>query len=90
MELKLLLLRYNMLSKERTTAAYMWRCDGERACYESKWSVCVDEMVKMRNDLRKSGYEFARVGSKVATSGIGYNVYKIVPMNDEEESVYPL
>lgn len=83
MELKLLLLRYNMLSKERTTAAYMWKHDGERACYESRWSVCVDEMMKMRNDLRKYGYEFARVGSKV-TGRIGYSVYEIVPINDEK------
>lgn len=80
MELKLLLLRYNMLSKEKATAAYMWKYNGESACYESKWSVCVDEMMKMRDDLRKYRYEFACVDSKVA-GGIRYDVYEIVPIN---------
>ena len=35
-ELKLALLRYNMLSKERADAAYMWRHAGESACDEAK------------------------------------------------------
>ena len=79
-ELKLLLLRYNNLSKERAKAAYMWRCTGEGLCYEAKWSKCVDEMEKMRNDLRSHGYEFAHTDSKIVDR-IRYDVYEIVPVN---------
>ena len=83
MELKLLLAKYNILSRERAKAAYMWRCTGESLCYEAKWSKCVDEMEKMRDDLRECGYKFDYTDSKVADR-LRYNVYKIVPVNDEE------
>ena len=80
-EMKLLLLRYNNLSKERAEAACMWRCTGESACYEAKWSKCVDEMKKMRADLHECGYKFTCIDSKVA-GRIRYDVYKIVPVNN--------
>lgn len=79
-EMKLLLLRYNNLSKERAEAAYMWRCTGESVCYEAKWSKCVDEMEKIRGGLRECGYEFTYTDSKVA-GRIRYNVYETVPIS---------
>ena len=79
-EMKLLLTRYNKLSKERADAAYMWTLTGESVCYEPKWSMCVDEMSKMRDELRKCGYEFASIGSKVVGK-VQHEEYKIVPVN---------
>ena len=79
-EMKLLLARYNILSRERAEAAYMWRCTGESVCYEAKWSKCVDEMEKMRDDLHECGYKFTYIDSRVA-GRIRYNVYKIVPID---------
>ena len=79
-EMKLLLLRYNNLSKERAEAAYMWRCTDESLYYEARWSKCVDEMEKMRGDLRECGYEFTYTDSKV-TGRIRYNVYETVPIS---------
>ena len=80
-EMKLALLRYNLLSKERADAAYMWTLTGESVCYEPKWSMCVDEMSKMRDELRKCGYEFASIGSKVVGK-VQHEEYKIVPMSN--------
>lgn len=80
LEMKLLILRYNNLSKERAEAAYMWRCTDESLCYEAKWSKCVDEMEKMRGDLRECGYEFTYTDSKAA-GRIRYNVYETVPIS---------
>ena len=48
-EMKLVLLRYNTLSKEKADAAYMWGHAGESVCYESKWSMCMDEMEKIED-----------------------------------------
>ena len=82
-ELKLMLLRYNVLSKERATAAYM--CEhtdaGEYKHYENAWSDYTIDMVWMRDDLRKCGYRFAFIGYKT-TGKVQYEVYKIVPMDD--------
>lgn len=80
-EMKLALLRYNLLSKERADAAYMWTLTGESVRYESKWSMCVDEMSKMRDELRECGYEFASIGSKVVGK-VQHEEYKIVPMSN--------
>ena len=82
-ELKLVLLRYNMLSKERADAAYMWRHAGESVCDEARWSKCVDEMSKMRDELRECGYEFGNAGCKVVGK-VQYNVYTIVPVSNQE------
>ena len=82
-ELKLALLRYNMLSKERADAAYMWRHAGESVCDEARWSKCVDEMSKMRDELRECGYEFGNAGCKVVGK-VQYNVYTIIPVSNQE------
>lgn len=83
-ELKLTLLLYNMLSKERADVAYMWRYAGESVCDEarwSKWSKCVDEMSKIKADLRERGYEFASIGYKVVGK-VQHEEYKIVPISN--------
>ena len=79
-EMKWALFRYNKLSEEKADAAYMWRHAGESVCYESKWSMCMDEMLKMRDELRKRGYEFASTGYKVVGK-VQHEEYKIVPVN---------
>ena len=79
--LKLILLRYNMLSKKESAAAYTCLQTGENMYYNAEWSECVDEMIEIRNDLRKHGYEL--VYADVKTAGkIEYDVYKIVLIND--------
>lgn len=80
-EMKLLLTRYNKLSKERAEAAYMWGHGGESVCYESKWSKCIDEMSKMMGDLRKDGYKFIFTNFK-RVGKFQYQVYDIVPANN--------
>ena len=79
-EIKTALLRYNMLSEERSEAAYMWRHAGESVCYQSKWSMCMDEMEKMMNDLRKDGYKFIFTHFERAGK-FQYQVYDIIPVN---------
>ena len=79
-EMKLLLTRYNKLSEERSEAAYMWRHAGESMCYQSKWSMCMDEMEKMMNDLRKDGYKFIFTHFERAGK-FQYHVYDIIPVN---------
>ena len=80
-ELKLLLLRYNILSKEESTAASEYMRAGETADYEDRWFRCLNEMTKMEDDLRKHGYKFTRVGSRTEDR-VCFNVYKIVPVNN--------
>ena len=82
-ELELLLLRYTIRSKKRAAAAYMWRHAGESVCYEAEWSECVNEMMKMEDDLHECGYKFAYASSKIEGK-FQYNVYKIVPVNDQQ------
>ena len=77
-EMKLLLARYNILSRERAEAAYMWGRSGKSVCYERKWSKCVDEMSEIRDDLHKAGYRFSYASFKIVEK-FQYNVYKIVP-----------
>ena len=79
-EMKLLLARYNKLSKERAEAAYMWGHAGESVYYESKWSMCVDEMSKMRDELWSRGYKFDSTGYK-KVGKVQHEVYKIIPVN---------
>ena len=79
-EMKLALLQYNILSKERAEAAYMWGHAGESACYQSKQSKCMDEMEKMMNDLRKDGYKFIFTHFERAGK-FQYQVYDIIPVN---------
>lgn len=80
-ELKLMLLRYNILSREESTAAYRYVHAGETAGYEDEWFKCLNEMTKVEDDLRKYGYELVYAGSKTADK-IRYNVYKIALTNN--------
>ena len=75
-ELKLMLLRYNILSKEESAAASEYMRAGETASYEDKWFKCINEMTKVEDDLRKHGYELVYAGSKTADK-VRYSVYKI-------------
>ena len=77
MELKLMLARYNMLSKERAEAAYMWSLTGKSEYERARWSEYVGEMVEISNELRNYGYELVCTGTK-ATSKTQYRVYKII------------
>lgn len=79
-ELKLTLLRYNVLSKEESIAASEYVRAGETASYEDKLFKCINEMVKMEDELSKYGYKFVYNGIKAAGE-IYYNVYKIVPID---------
>ena len=79
-EMRLMLLRYNKLSEERAEAAYMWGPASESAYWESRWSMCVDEMSKMRDELWSHGYKFAPTGYKKVGKA-QYEVYKIIPVN---------
>ena len=79
LEMKPLLLRYNLLSKER--AKIVHKCVRARvyASYKDEWEEYVDEMTKMEDDLRKDGYEFVCTGTK-AVDEVSYRVYEIVPI----------
>ena len=75
-ELKLMLLRFNMLSKERAEAVHKWRLSGESVHYKDEWLKYTDEMTEMMKDLSKYSRAFAYAGSK--TEGeVEYAVYKI-------------
>ena len=78
MILKLTLLRYNMLSKERAKIADMCALTGDY----SKWADCMDEMKKMEDDLREYGYKFVYVDFKAAGE-VYYNVYGIAPISNQ-------
>ena len=82
-ELKLALLRYNMLSKEKATAVHMYVCAhaDKSSYYDDKWEECIDEMIKMEDDLRKYGYKFVCTGIKAA-GNISYSAYKIAPIDN--------
>ena len=79
-EMRLMLLRYNKLSEERAVAAYMWRHAGESVCDEARWSKCVDEMSKIRDELWSRGYKFDSTGYK-KVGKVQHEVYKIIPVN---------
>ena len=79
-ELKLMLLRYNMLSKEKAVAIHMYEHTGKSSYYDDKWEECMDEMSKMMDDLRKYGYKFICTGIK-AVGETFYSAYKIVPID---------
>ena len=81
LEMKLVLLRYNMLSKKEDTFAYMCVHASEIVGYEDEWIECIDKMTGMRNDLHKRGYEFVYADSKTAGE-VYYSVYKIAPLNN--------
>lgn len=80
-ELKLILLRYNMLSKKRAIAASTWRLTGENAHDEAEWAECIGEMREIKNELRNHGYKLTCAGSRVADRLV-YEIYKIVPVSN--------
>ena len=76
-ELKLTLLLYNMLSKERAKTADMCA----RTCDYGKWAECIDEMTEINNELRNHGYEL--VYDDYKTEGeVSYSVYKLAPIDN--------
>ena len=79
-EMKLALLLYNMLSKERADAAYMSAHTSEYA-YDDEQLKCIAKMKKIRDDLRECGYEFASIGYKVVGK-VQHEEYKIVPISN--------
>lgn len=83
MELKLMLLRYNLLSKEKAIAAYMCEHTDAKECirHGNEWSDYTIDMVWMRDDLRKCGYRFAFIDYKT-TGKVQYEVYKIAPIDN--------
>ncbi len=80
-ELKLTLLRYNVLFKEESAAASEYMRAGKTIDYENKWFKCINEMTRVEDDLRKDGYKFAYTGSETE-DGVRFNVYKIVPIDN--------
>ena len=80
-ELKLMLLRYNMLSKKDDTFAYMCIHSNEIAGHEYEWSDCIDEMKDIKNELREHGYELVYADSKMEGK-ICYSVYKLLPVGN--------
>ena len=81
LELKLMLLRYNMLSKKKAEAVHRCRNAGEYTSYGDEWEVYISRMMKMERDLRKDGYEFAFTSIKTAGE-VWYSVYKLVPIDN--------
>lgn len=80
-ELKLLLLRYNMLSKKDDTFAYMCIHANTIAGHEYEWAECIDEMTEINNELRNHGYKL--VYDDYKTEGeVDYSVYKLVPIDN--------
>ena len=81
MVLKLMLLRYSMLSKKDDTFAYMCIYSNEIAGHEYEWAECIDEMTEINNELRNHGYEL--VYDEYKTEGeVNYSVYKLVPISN--------
>ncbi len=81
LELKLMLLRYNMLSRKEAEAAYMCVKAGDFIGYEDEWSAYLDKMAEVRRELRNYGYEFVYIGFKTADK-VKYSVYKIAPISN--------
>lgn len=80
-ELKLLLLRYNMLSKKDDIFADMCIHDNKLAGHEDEWAECIAEMSEIKKELREYGYE--PVYDDYKTEGkICYIVYKLVPVDN--------
>lgn len=80
-ELKLQLLRYNLLSKRESTAAYTCLQTGENMYHNAEWSKCVNEMLEIDRELLSYGYGLTCTGIKT-TDKIQYRVYKVIPASD--------
>ena len=81
LELKLMLLRYNMLSKKEAEAAYKCMHAGDLIGYEDEWAASLDKLAEVRRELRNYGYEFVYTGCKTADK-IKYRVYRIAPITN--------
>lgn len=80
-ELKLLLLRYNMLSKKDDIFADMCIHDSKIEGYEYEWAECIEEMSEIKKELREHGYRPAY--DDYRTEGkVSYVVYKLVPVDN--------
>ena len=80
-ELKLMLLRYNMLSKKDDMFADMCIHANAIVGHEHEWAECIDEMTEIKNELRKHGYELAYDDYK-REGKLCYSVYKLVPISN--------
>ena len=80
-ELKLLLLRYNMLSKKDDIFADMCIHDSKIEGYEYEWAECIDEMTEIKNELRSYGYELVYDDYK-REGKLCYSVYKLAPIDN--------
>lgn len=80
-ELKLLLLRYNMLSKKDDIFADMCIHDNKLAGHEDEWAECIAEMTEIKNELREYGYKPVYDDYKIEGK-LCYSVYKLVPIDD--------
>ena len=80
-ELKLLLLRYNMLSKKDDIFADMCIHANTIAGHEHEWAECIEEMTEIKNELHEHGYE--PVYADYKTEGkVSYSVYKLAPISN--------
>ena len=79
-ELKLMLLRYNMLSKKDDMFADMCIHANTIAGHEHEWAECIDEMTEINNELRNHGYELAYDDYK-REGKLCYSVYKLIPID---------
>lgn len=80
-ELKLLLLRYNMLSKKDDMFADMCMHANTIAGHEYEWAECIDEMIEIKNELRSYGYELV-YDAYIREGKLCYSVYKLVPISN--------
>ena len=79
--LKLMLLRYNMLSKKDDMFADMCIHANTIAGHEHEWAECIDEMTEIKNELHSYGYEL--IYDDYKTEGkLCYSVYKLVPIDN--------
>ena len=80
-ELKLLLLRYNMLSKKDDMFADMCIHANTIAGHEYEWAECIDEMTEIKNERRSYGYELVYDDYK-REGKLCYSVYKLAPISN--------
>ena len=80
-ELKLMLLRYNMLSKKDDMFADMCIHANTIEGHEHEWAECIDEMREIKNEFRSYGYELAYDDYK-REGKLCYSIYKLVPISN--------
>lgn len=80
-ELKLLLLRYNMLSKKDDMFADMCIHDNKIEGHEYEWADCIAEMTEIKKELREYGYKLVYDDYKIE-GRLCYSVYKLAPIDN--------